>query len=129
MTLYYIKQENTVWCCEADSGEYFEDIVESFIECKCLPDSQMTAEHLHHCNGGGPVLKWRKAKPLEIQAFYDGQEEDAESNHYEQSIAYMKGQLAERERIIKMLENQHNFDQIFLDAVDQVIALIKGENK
>jgi len=33
----------------------------------------------------------------------------------------------ERARIIKMLENQHNFDQIFLDAVDQVIALIKGE--
>jgi hypothetical protein len=35
----------------------------------------------------------------------------------------------ERERIIKLLENHHNFDQIFLDAVDQVIALIKGENK
>jgi hypothetical protein len=35
------------------------------------------------------------------------------------------GQLYERERIIKLLENQHNFDQIFLDAVDKVIALIK----
>lgn len=38
------------------------------------------------------------------------------------------GVIAERERIIKLLENQHNFDQIFLDAVDQVIALIKGED-
>jgi len=37
------------------------------------------------------------------------------------------GHAEERERIIKMLENQHNFDQIFLDAVDQVIALIKGK--
>jgi len=40
-----------------------------------------------------------------------------------------QGEERERERIIELLENQHNFDQIFLDAVDQVIALIKGENK
>jgi hypothetical protein len=43
--------------------------------------------------------------------------------HYEQGVS------DERERIIKLLENQHNFDQIFLDAVTQVIAIIKGENK
>jgi hypothetical protein len=41
---------------------------------------------------------------------------------------FQQGELAERERIIKLLENQHNFDQIFLDAVDQVIALIEGES-
>ena len=38
-----------------------------------------------------------------------------------------QGAKAERKRIIKLIENQHNFDQIFLDAVDKVIALIKGE--
>ena len=43
------------------------------------------------------------------------------------NIAFDTGVIAERERIIKLLENQHNFDQIFLDAVDEVIALIKGE--
>jgi hypothetical protein len=44
------------------------------------------------------------------------------------SAASVSATLAERERIIKLLENQHNFDQIFLDAVDKVIALIKGES-
>jgi hypothetical protein len=44
------------------------------------------------------------------------------------NIAFDTGVIAERERIIKLLENQHNFDQIFLDAVDEVIALIKREN-
>jgi len=38
-----------------------------------------------------------------------------------------QGEQRERERIIRLLENQHNFDQIFLDAVDQVISLIKKE--
>jgi len=45
------------------------------------------------------------------------------------SAASVSATLAERERIIKLLENQHNYDQIFVDAVAQILALIKGENK
>ena len=37
-----------------------------------IPEDEMTGDHLWSCNGGGPVLKWRKAKRLEIQAFEDG---------------------------------------------------------
>ena len=81
MTLYYIKQDNTVWGCGDPEccGEYYEQIEESFVECKCEqvepavePDM---AGHLQTCNGGGPVLKWRKAKPLEVQAWNDGKDE------------------------------------------------------
>ena len=53
--------------------------------------------------------------------------------HFKETLALMleahreeQAEL-EQERIIKLLENQHNFDQIFLDAVDEIIALIKGE--
>ena len=55
----------------------------------------------------------------------------ATNNSAEQVREFYRKQGEEREqqRIIELLENQHNFDQIFLDAVDQVIALIKGENK
>ena len=42
-------------------------------------------------------------------------------------IGQAEGEIMERERIIALLENQHNFDQIFLDAVDNVIALITGK--
>jgi len=53
------------------------------------------------------------------------------TNNAEQVREFYRKQGEEREqqRIIELLENHHNFDQIFLDAVDQVIALIKGENK
>jgi len=43
------------------------------------------------------------------------------------AIGQEEGAFAERERIVKLLENQHNFDQIFLDAVSHVITLINGE--
>jgi hypothetical protein len=75
MTLYYVKQDNTVWGCgdPACCGEYYEEISESFVECECgIPEEDMTADHLHGCNGGGPVLKWRKAKKKEVQAYQDG---------------------------------------------------------
>lgn len=81
MTVYYVKQDNTVWGCGEPGccGEYYEDIVESFVDCNCnISDNEMTADHLQGCNGGGPVLKWRKAKSLEIQAFFDGKNDGFE---------------------------------------------------
>lgn len=78
MSIYYIKQDNTIWGCGDPEccGEYYEDIRESFVNCECgITEHAMTADHLHSCNGGGPVLKWRKAKPKEIQAFKDGKSE------------------------------------------------------
>lgn len=75
MTLYYVKQDNTIWGCGEPGccGEYYEEIDESFVSCDHeIPEDEMTAEHLHSCNGGGPVLKWRKAKRLEVQAWEDG---------------------------------------------------------
>ena len=56
-----------------------------------------------------------------MQGFYRGRAEGL-------IIGQEEGAMMERERIIKLLENQHNFDQIFLDAVDKVIVLIKGES-
>lgn len=67
-------------------------------------------------------------------------------NHYEQSIAYIKGQVAERERIIKLLEEMdiEIHYTTWFDAQgnimnrlaspetlnrEKVFALIKGENK
>lgn len=78
MTIYYIKQDNTIPGCGDPEccGEYYEDIETSFVNCKCEnvlePD---IADHLQSCNGGGPILKWRKAKPKEILAFEDGKSE------------------------------------------------------
>jgi len=74
MTLYYVKQDNTVWGCGEPGccGEYSEEVIESFIDCDHLPVTEMTAAHLHICAGGGPVLKWRKAKRLELLAWTDG---------------------------------------------------------
>jgi len=75
MTLYYVKQDDTIWGCGDPEccGEYYEEISESFVECNCgIPEEDMTSDHLHSCNGGGPVLKWRKAKKKEVQAYQDG---------------------------------------------------------
>jgi hypothetical protein len=78
MTIYYIKQDNTIWGCgEADCcGEYEEEIDESFVDCDCeIPESEMTGDHLQSCNGGGDVLDWRKADRFEILAFNAGKDE------------------------------------------------------
>jgi hypothetical protein len=78
MTIYYVKQDNTIWGCGDPEccGEWYEEIDETFVDCTCehiepRSEANMT-EHLQSCIGGGPVLKWRKAKRLEIQAFEDG---------------------------------------------------------
>jgi len=47
-------------------------------------------------------------------------------NHYEQSIAYMKGQLVERERIIKILKD-YSWAGHLEAGIDTLIADIKGE--
>lgn len=77
MTLYYIKQDNTIWGCGDPEccGEYYEQIEESFVDCKCENIEFEMADHLQCDAGGGPVLKWRKAKPLEVQAWNDGKDE------------------------------------------------------
>jgi hypothetical protein len=77
MTVYYIRQDNTIWGCgDPDCcGINYEEIEERFVECKCVPESEITAEHLHTCAGGGPVLKWRTAKLLEAKAWSDGRDE------------------------------------------------------
>jgi hypothetical protein len=76
VTVYYIKQDNAIWCCEEDCGPYYEQIDESFVDCDHnIAESEMTADHLHGCAGGGEVLKWRKAKQLEVQAWNNGKDD------------------------------------------------------
>ena len=81
MTIYYVKQDNTIWGCGDPEccGEYYEEIDEIFHDCDCqdlkIEDDSDMAEHLQGCMGGGPVLKWRKAKERELVAFYAGQED------------------------------------------------------
>lgn len=75
MTIYYIKQDDSyVGCSEPGCcGESYEATKETFVKCECsIPENEMTGDHLWGCNGGGPVLKWRKAKKKEVQAFEDG---------------------------------------------------------
>jgi hypothetical protein len=75
MTLYYVKQDDSyVGCSEPGCcGESYEATEETFVNCECdIPENEMTGDHLHGCNGGGPVLKWRKAKKNEVQAYEDG---------------------------------------------------------
>lgn len=74
MTIYYIKQDNTTWCCEEDSGPYYEEIDNIFHECDCK-DVEVNADHLQACVGGGPILKWRKANKIESLAFSDGKDD------------------------------------------------------
>ena len=95
MTVYYIKQDNTIWCCEADCGPYYEQIDESFVECTCeqvepnvKPD---IAGHLQSCAGGGPILKWREAKPLERLAFMRGKDDGASEGYFD-GVEYQKRQ-------------------------------------
>jgi hypothetical protein len=77
VTLYYIKQDNTVWGCGEPGccGETWEQIEESFVECECEQIELDMPEHLQFCAGGGEILKWRKAKRLEIQAWNDGKDD------------------------------------------------------
>jgi len=74
MTLYYVKQDDSyVGCSEPGCcGESYEATEETFVKCDCKQIEFDMSEHLQVCNGGGPVLKWRKAKGKEIQAYEDG---------------------------------------------------------
>lgn len=74
MTIYYVKQDDSyVGCSEPGCcGESYEATEETFVDCKCENIEFDMPEHLQVCNGGGPVLKWRKAKKKEIQAYEDG---------------------------------------------------------
>ena len=95
MTIYYLKQDDTIWGCGDPEccGEYYEEIVESFVKCTC--DVEVDADHLHSCNGGGPVLKWRKAKRKETQAFNDGYT-DGYSQGWEDGIEWQKKREASK---------------------------------
>lgn len=98
MTLYYVKQDDTIWGCGDPEccGAYYEEIEESFVECKCgIPEKDMTADHLHVCNGGGPVLEWRKAKKKEVLAFRDG-ETNIYYEAFEKGIEFQKNEDARK---------------------------------
>jgi hypothetical protein len=122
MTLYYVKQDNMSWCCEDDSGPYYEDHEESFVNCECvLPDGKMTADHLHSCNGGGPVLQWREATEKELIAWVAGTQ-DGYGDGFEE------GAKRERERIIELLSDDAEIWHSE-NLQKDLIALIKGKNK
>ena len=136
MTLYYIKQDNSISGCGEPGccGENYEDIEKSFLNCDCLPADEMTADHLQVCKGGGPVLKWRKATDREILAYAAGNGDGHEEGYF---IGVKNGKARERERIIKLLE-EHVHDTACTEAdgshayqagFEHAIALIKGENK
>lgn len=124
MSIYYIKQDNTVWCCEEDSGPLWEQIEISFVKCECLQiEPNMMADHLQGHQGGGPVLKWRKANLEETHAWYGGKDE-----------VFDEGIEFERERIIKLIKKWGNDCPAEFDAecdcdASNLIAFIKGENK
>lgn len=110
MTIYYIEQDDTVWGCGDPEccGEYYEDITHSFVKCECEqvepgvePDM---VGHLQACNGGGPVLKWRKAKRKEVQAFEDGYSE-GHSDGWGYGIEWQKKAEANKAlRILRPIE-------------------------
>lgn len=126
MTLYYLKQDDTVWGCGEPGccGENYEEISESFVDCTC--EVEVDADHLQGCNGGGPVLEWRKAQALESEAYEDGKAEGW-------SDGAVWGEEYQIERIIKLLEAQAKDiveDREFgIETINlqYAIALIKGE--
>lgn len=89
MTIYYLKQDDTIPGCGDPEccGEYYEEISESFIDCTC--EVEVDADHLHGCNGGGPVLEWRKATDVGKIA-YDSGVNDAYWVAFEAGIEFQK---------------------------------------
>ena len=121
MTLYYVKQDNMSWCCEDDSGPYYEDHEESFVNCDCeLPDSKMTADHLHGCNGGGPVLQWREATEKELIAWVVGTQ-DSFGDGFDSGVEH------ERERIIELLDKVCIYGEPVVIERNRLMALIRGD--
>lgn len=129
MTIYYIEQDNTVWCCEEDSGKYFEQIETSFVKCECsqMIEQESFEEHLQGHKGFGRVLKWRKAKKNEISAWYAAGDE-----FFDEGIDF------ERNRIIKLLEEEilktlrgfgdSDIKERDVANLDYIVSLVKGEN-
>ena len=106
MTLYYVKQPGCgeIGCC----GEYYQEIDETFVDCECgIPGSEMTADHLQCCEGGGVVLKWRKASRLEIQAFLDGGR-DGFQEGYEAGIEWQKKQGEQSKSVQRRLNVENS---------------------
>lgn len=142
MSIYYIKQDNTVWCCEEDSGPYQEQIEETFVKCECESVWSRkeidVAKHLQGHAGGGEVLKWRIAKRTELAAWYSGGDD-----------AFQEGVAFAENRIIKLLEsklcwcvgqplNKDNGREELMKhincdwkamMIEYHVALIKGEQK
>lgn len=120
MSIYYIKQDNTVWCCEEDSGPYQEQIEVTFVKCECesvwaRKEADM-ADHLQRHSGGGKVLEWRMAKATELAAWYSGGDD-----------AFQEGIAFEQERIIKLLNELD--DEEWMGINQNFIALIKGNQR
>ena len=129
MTVYYLKQDDTIWGCGDPEccGEYYEEIGEYFLECTC--EVEVDADHLHSCNGGGPVLEWREATKLETIAYQNGNQEgysEGSSRSWDFAVEQTE------ERIIKLVkENSYtlstfDYDEKYISE-DEFIALIKGE--
>jgi hypothetical protein len=97
MTLYYVKQDNTIWGCGDPGccGETWEQIEESFVDCNCQSIESVMSDHLQVCNGGGPVLEWRKAKKKEALAFKDG-ETNIYYEAFEKGIEFQKKEDASK---------------------------------
>ncbi len=98
MTIYYVKQDDSyVGCSEPGCcGESYEATEESFVNCECgISEEDMTGDHLWGCNGGGPVLKWRKAKEKEVLAYNDGVSE-GHSDGWNSGVEWYKRIEAER---------------------------------
>ncbi len=93
MSIYYIKQDNTIWGCGEPGccGDAIEQIEELFVHCSCESVESVMSDHLQACSiyGGGPVLEWRKATDLEATAFQDGRGYGFEDG-YDAAIAFEK---------------------------------------
>jgi hypothetical protein len=103
MTIYYLKQDNTIWGCGDPEccGEYYEEIDEEFVDC--AHEVEVDADHLHSCNGGGPVLEWRKASSLEETAYRNGKD----NSYYDgYDSGWEFGIKQTEERIIKLLREK-----------------------
>lgn len=101
MTIYYLKQDNTIWGCGDPEccGEYYEEIDEEFVDC--AHEVEVDADHLHSCNGGGPVLEWRKASSLEETAYRNGKD----NSYYDGYDSGWEFGIKQAEKhIIKLLE-------------------------
>jgi hypothetical protein len=83
MTVYYVKQDNTVWGCgEPDCcGPTWEEIEEFFYAADI--EGEVTAESLQEELGGGPVLSFREATKSEEKAYFDGRKDGFDSGYYE----------------------------------------------